>query len=224
MRKRRKGEQPSGAAQAFINRVQANLHVPSIADEVCQYWNEHPQRIPHGLYAGFNTYLASQGVAGVLPELENFIWYADAVSSVRARQFLIWFLRQSKELTESIVLRSFPEYVERRDNDVFSVSYECGHLIGHLQSSGSRIRLAPYMVGLGVCNYLTGGTGGHSGWLYFTEEILDTTGARTITWEDATAGYSKVEVPDWVHGRTNILSAVPEWAYGRRKRSESVPA
>ena len=197
-------KQPSRQFEAFESRVKNNvglLQHSQMSAEAFQFWNERPQLIRAALYMGFSTRLV-RDEANARQSLERFIWATPCGKEswsdddiFRAKKLLIWFLRQSKNLTEEVVLHS-PFDPDDRTEEIVKFAMTTSYFVNSLLSS-----FAPYvdigcvMDGIGCPLSLQTGGSNSVAHFYLMRRDCRTPKARRVHWKDAMEGLEKIEPP-----------------------------
>ncbi len=185
--------------RAFRLRVDANIHVPDFVPNLMQRYITGPQLIPHALKLGFRTILAmdEERARNVLEKYVRSIPMSVTGSDVlNARRLAIWIFRQSKGLTEEVVLHSPFDPDDRMLDEmvVARVGIEFCHML--VSSCMPIVDLYTILNGIGCPLYLSVGSGEGVYHFYLTNEAYNARKARRLKWSDAMAGIKEIEVPE----------------------------
>lgn len=177
---------------AFKSRIVSNIGVPYWRAEVMQYFIERPQLLAPVLERSLNSTIA-RDPEGALQTIECVIWGFSENNPSDAKKLLIWMFRQSKGLTENVVLHSPYDPDEEGHNG--PIARAAAALVEKTHSSASTIPLWLILRGLGSPLYLSCGCSEGVWHLYLTYRSHDSRGARRLFWKDAMNGIQEIQIP-----------------------------
>jgi hypothetical protein len=177
----------------------ANLAVPYFDEKVLQFYIERPNLIPDALQRGFVNQMARGGQEKVHKDLERYIWNfptSGEASDPRVKKLIIWFLRQSKNLTEPIVLDYSP-YHDSFNEVTLTWPAKAAYLADLMNSSGAPGLCLYYFFRVeGIFLHFLSATHDNCGATFFlTKETYSIKGARKLMWNDAVLGLEQIEEP-----------------------------
>lgn len=195
-------EQPSTQFDAFKCRINANLHILRLNSECMQYWIQRPQLMPIAMDKAFRSYVVSDA-DNARRILERYLWrvkypYSGASPQLleKSRKLLIWFLRQSKDLNEEIVLHS-PFDPDDKTEEIIELATTATFFTNMLGSSNAKhlVEFGFVMRGVGCMLDLHATLSDKVAHLYLTFHGRFSNKPRRIYWKDAMEGIASVEEP-----------------------------
>lgn len=176
----------------FKSRIVPNIGVPYWPSEVMQYFIERPHVIPLVLERSLNSTIV-RNPESALQTIEHVIWGCGGYNPSDAKKLLIWVFRQSKGLTENVVLHS--PYDPDEDGYNSPIAGATVELVERTSVSASTVPLWLILRGLGSPLYLSCGASENVWHLYLTYRSHDSRGARRLSWKDAMAGIQEIQIP-----------------------------